>query len=75
MLFAKGIILLDRFIKFDEPFSNRAGHAENTAAQAGHFSKKRTNRSQNRTDRLLANIKYGKQSLESIFSDFQKPCH
>ena len=57
--FAKGIILLDRFIKFDEPFSNRAGHAENTAAQAGHFPQKRTDRSQNCADRLFANIKNG----------------
>ena len=30
--FAKGIVLLDRFVKLDEPFSDRAGHAENTAA-------------------------------------------
>ena len=30
--FAKGVVLLDRFVKLGEPFSNRAGHAENTAA-------------------------------------------
>ena len=30
--FAKGVVLLDRFVKLDEPFSDRAGHAENTAA-------------------------------------------
>ena len=30
--FAKGVVLLNRFVKLGEPFSNRAGHAENTAA-------------------------------------------
>ena len=30
--FAKGVVLLDCFVKLGEPFSNRAGHAENTAA-------------------------------------------
>ena len=30
--FAKGVVFLDRFVKLGEPFSNRAGHAENTAA-------------------------------------------
>ena len=30
--FAKGVVLLDRFVKLGEPFSDRAGHAENTAA-------------------------------------------
>ena len=30
--FAEGVVLLDRFVKLGEPFSNRAGHAENTAA-------------------------------------------
>ena len=30
--FTKGVVLLDRFVKLDEPFSDRAGHAENTAA-------------------------------------------
>ena len=30
--FAKGVVFLDRFVKLGEPFSNRAGNAENTAA-------------------------------------------
>ena len=30
--FAKDVVLLDRFVKLNEPFSDRAGHAENTAA-------------------------------------------
>lgn len=30
--FAKGVVLLDRFVKLDEPFSDRAGHAENATA-------------------------------------------
>ena len=57
--FAKGVVLLDRFVKLDEQFSNRAGHTENAAAQAGHFPQKRTDRSQNCADRLFANIKNG----------------
>ena len=30
--FSENVVLLDRFVKLDEPFSDRAGHAENTAA-------------------------------------------
>ena len=30
--FSENVVLLDRFVKLGEPFSNRTGHAENTAA-------------------------------------------